>query len=62
MEENQGYEDDEITLKELILKIKEYIHEVWVNKMITIIFILLLFSFFMYKALVTPTTYSANLK
>ena len=60
-QENRYIEEDEITLKELILKVQEYFWEVvrnwkWVVG-ITIPFVV----FFMYKAISTPITYAAEL-
>jgi len=60
-QENRYIEEDEITLKELILKVQEYFWEVvrnwkWVVG-ITIPFVL----FFVYKAISTPVTYTAEL-
>jgi hypothetical protein len=59
--EKQYLEEDEITLKELILKVQEYFWEVvrnwkWVV-LITIPFILL----FLYQAISTPVTYHSEL-
>lgn len=62
MEQEKRYiEEDEITLKELILKVQEYFWEVvrnwkWVVG-ITIPFVV----FFVYKAVTTPVTYEAEL-
>jgi len=62
MEQEKRYiEEDEITLKELILKVQEYFWEVvrnwkWVV-LITIPFVV----FFGYKAISTPVTYTAEL-
>lgn len=59
-EEKQTYQDDEITLKELILKIKEYAWEVWKSKFIVVLFGALGLVFFLYKHYNTPVTYSAE--
>ncbi len=55
------YEDDEITLKELILKIKEYAKEVLRNWIWVILITIPILSYFLYKAFTTPKTYKANL-
>jgi len=62
MEQEKRYmKEDEITLKELILKVQEYFWEVMRNWIwvvgITIPFV----AFFLYKAISTPTTYRAEL-
>ena len=61
MDERQYIQEDEITLKELILKIQEYTREVirnwWVVALITIPFV----AYFLYKAYTTPVTYPATL-
>ena len=54
-------QDDEITLKELILKLQEYWSELWSNKRLIILFCIPFVAFFLYKALTTPTEYKANL-
>jgi len=53
--------DDEITLKELILKIKEYVVEVWYNWKIVLIFCLIFLSFFLYKYSKSDYEYNARL-
>lgn len=55
------YEDDEITLKELVLKIREYAQEVMKNWMIVILITIPILSYFLYQAFTTPKTYKANL-
>ena len=61
MDERQYIQEDEITLKELILKIQEYTREVirnwWVVVLITIPFV----AYFLYEAYTTPVTYPATL-
>jgi phosphoribosylformylglycinamidine (FGAM) synthase PurS component len=57
----ENIENDEITLKELILKIKEYWTELWNNKRTIILFCIPFVAFFLYKAYTTPTEYKANL-
>ena len=59
-EEKQTYQDDEITLKDLILKVKEYAREVWKSKFIVVLFGALGLVFFLYKHYNTPVTYSAE--
>lgn len=59
-EEKQAYQEDEITLKELILKVREYAHEVWKSKLIVILFGILGLAFFLYKHYTTPITYAAE--
>ena len=59
-EEQQNYQDDEITLKDLILKVKEYTREVWKSKFIVVLFGALGLAFFLYKHYNTPVTYSAE--
>lgn len=53
--------DDEITLKELILKIKEYVVEVWYNWKIVLIFCLIFLTFFLYKYSKSDYEYNARL-
>lgn len=60
MSEQQTYQDDEITLKELILKVKEYALEVWNSKLTVVLFCALGLAFFLYKHYTTPITYSAE--
>lgn len=53
--------EDEITLKELILKIKEFYFEVLLYWKLAVLIILPFTIYFLFKALTTPTTYSAEL-
>lgn len=53
--------DDEITLKELILKIKEFVVEVWYNWKIVLIFCVIFLSFFLYKYSKSDYAYNARL-
>lgn len=56
------YEDDEITLKELILKIKEFWQELWRNKFLIIAIAALLAGLFLAKAIfLDQTTYQSTL-
>lgn len=61
MKEQNYLEEDEITLKELILKIKEFFHEVINNWLLVVLisipFVLILF----YKTYKIPITYSSKL-
>ena len=57
----QPIESDEITLKELILKIKDYSVEVLRNWKILVLFIVPFLAYFLYKAFTTPPMYKANL-
>ena len=54
-------EDDEITLKELILKIREYSKEIFRNWWILLLFILPISAYMLYEAYNTKKTYKANL-
>ena len=54
-------DDDEITLKELIMKIKEFWHELLKNWLWIGFIILPFFGFFVYKAMTTKPTYDADL-
>lgn len=54
-------EDDEITLKELILKIKTFYSEVFKNKFIILLISIPFILYFGYKSLKTKTTYTAKL-
>ncbi len=56
-----SHEDDEISLKELILKLKEFWYELWRNWLLITLFILPFLLFFIYKAFTTPKTYKADL-
>jgi len=61
MKEQSYIEEDEITLKELILKVKEFFQEVlknwWLVVLITIPFVL----YFFYQTYKTPITYTSEL-
>ncbi len=62
MEPNPSYyQDDEITLKELILKLQEYWRELWANWLIIGLLALPVLGFFMGKAFLSPITYPAKL-
>lgn len=62
MEEKQRYvQEDEITLKELILKLKEYFWEVVQNWKWVLIITIPLIVFFLYQAITTPIEYHAEL-
>ena len=58
---NQNQQEDEITLKDLIAKIKEYSAEVIKNWKILLLFIVPVTAFMLYKALTTPITYTSTL-
>ncbi len=57
----QIYQDDEITLKELIEKILEFWRELWSKKWLIILISLPFLIYFGYKAKTTVTTYKADL-
>jgi len=59
--ERRYIEEDEITLKELILKIKEFFWEVVRNWKWVVLIVIPFVTFFMYKAVSTPVTYEAEL-
>ena len=62
MEEKKTYvEDDEITLKELILKVQEFFWEVVRNWKLVILILIPIILYMVYKAYKIPVTYSANL-
>lgn len=62
MEQEKKYtEEDEITLKELILKVQEYCWEVVRNWKWVVLITIPFVAFFLYKAISTPTTYAAQL-
>ena len=62
MNEQQNYiNKDEITLKELILKIQEYWRELWEHWYFILLCIILSSAVFAYKYMNTPTTYSSRL-
>lgn len=54
-------EDDEITLKELILKIKEYVAEIRRNWLILVLFTVPITGYLVYDAYMTKKTYKADL-
>ncbi len=56
------YDDDEITLKELILKIKLFGSELWVSKWLIVGVTLLFMLGFLGKAVVDKTTYESGLR
>lgn len=58
---NPKYQDEEITLRELLQKVNEYISELWHKKWWIIILTLPFMAYFGYKALNTDTTFTANL-
>lgn len=60
-QERQYIEEDEITLKELILKIQEYFWEVVRNWKWVVVITIPFVVFFVYKAISTPVTYNAKL-
>ena len=62
MEKEKRYvEEDEITLKELILKVQEYFWEVVRNLKWVVGIMIPFVVFFVYKAISTPVTYTAEL-
>ena len=62
MEQEKRYiEEDEITLKELILKVQEYFWEVVRNWKWVVLITIPFVAFFLYKAISTPVTYQAEL-
>ncbi|MEZ4909340.1 MAG: hypothetical protein R2774_00600 [Saprospiraceae bacterium] len=56
-----SYQDDEITLKELIEKILEFWREIWSKKWWIILFTLPFIAYFAYKAIKTEVTFTAPL-
>lgn len=60
-----GYEtnrrEEEISLKELILKVKEYINEAFRKIFWIILFVIPVLAYFLYQHYTTPTTYSDKL-
>ena len=60
-EPSPPYADDEITLKELILKLQEYWHYLWARKWYLIGVGLLMASVFVLRAYLKPITYTATL-
>jgi len=59
--EEQIINDEEITLRELILKVKEFIYELWRYKFIIALFCLPFLVYMLFKAIKTPVTYPASL-
>lgn len=55
------YQDDEITLKDLILKLKEFFEELWKNKLWIILFSILAAGLFLGKAFLNKTTFTAGI-
>ena len=55
------YQDDEITLKELILKIREFSLELWNNKWWIILFGIIISGLFLLKSYREKTTYTAGI-
>ena len=60
-QEQYSYQDDEITLKELILRIQEFWREIWKFKWIIAIVVIPFVAYFLYKAIQTQTEYPATL-
>ena len=58
---NQIVEDDEVTLKELILRVKEYFLEIRRRWLVVLLFCTLFSAFFLYKALKTKPEFEAQL-
>ena len=56
------HDEDEITLKELILKVQEYFWEVVRNWKIVGLGVLMCTAFFLYRHFTTPVTYTAKVK
>ena len=63
MNNNQqnNFESDEITLKELILKVREYWREVWKNRFLVLLISALFASIFLWRAWIAPVVYLAEL-
>jgi hypothetical protein len=61
MKEQNYLEEDEITLKELILKIKEFFQEVLKNWMLAVLITVPFVLYFFYQAYQTPITYTSEL-
>jgi hypothetical protein len=59
---NQPYQDDEITLKELLLAIGNYVKELWNNKFLIILIAIPFIAFSVYRAKTTPLEYEAKLR
>ncbi|MBK9564373.1 MAG: hypothetical protein IPO37_04060 [Saprospiraceae bacterium] len=58
---NPGYQDDEITLKELIEKLMEFLQELWAKKWWIIALTIPVMTYFGYKAKKAEVTYTAQL-
>lgn len=58
---NPGYQDDEITLKELIEKLMEFWQELWAKKWWIIALTIPVMTYFGYKAKKAEVTYTAQL-
>jgi hypothetical protein len=58
---SQTHQEDEITLKDLIVKIKEYGVEVRKNWKTLVLFVIPITAFMLYKAITTPITYISTL-
>ena len=61
MKEQQYIEEDEITLKELILKVKEFFQEVLKSWKLVILITIPIVLYFLYQAYKTPITYTSEL-
>lgn len=61
MDQDKNPYDDEITLKELILKIQEYWRELWRNWFLIGLICVPFIGYKVFKAWTSPTTYVANL-
>ena len=55
------YQDDEITLKELLLKLGEFAKELWRSKMLLVVMALVCIGGLVLKGKMTPVTYSASM-
>jgi uncharacterized protein involved in exopolysaccharide biosynthesis len=51
---------DEITLRDVILKIRENVHELWKHKFLVIVITLPIVVYIMYKTFNTPSTYTST--
>ena len=61
-EEKYYHNIDEISLKDIVLKIKEYIRYFWIKKLYFIFPFILFVGYFVYKAKTTPAMYIAETK
>ena len=61
MKEQNYLEEDEITLKELILKVKEFFQEVLKNWLLVVLITLPFVLYFFYQAYKMPITYTSEL-